>query len=91
VLNAARKAIDNVRKADPNADWSHRREVEPRLVVTAGRKVYWLISIVQNSPDNPSNYSYIMSIIVNAKDLSAQRIDNATQLQQFLAGQPAGH
>ncbi len=90
VLNAARKAIENVRKADPNADWSHRREVEPRLVVNPGGKVYWLISIVQNSPDNPSNYSYIMSIIVNAKDLSAQRVDNATQLQQFLSGQPVG-
>ena len=90
VLNAARKAIENVRKADPNADWSHRREVEPRLVITP-KGMYWLISIVQNSPDNPTNYAYIMSIIVNAKDLNAQRIDNSVQLERFLAGQPVGH
>lgn len=83
VMNGPRKAIENVRKADPNADWSHRREVEPRLI-SGPTGFFWLVGVVQNLPEKPNNHAYIMSVLVDGYTLSSTRVDTADDLSTAL-------
>ncbi|MCA1852999.1 MAG: hypothetical protein LC647_11555 [Beggiatoa sp.] len=84
-VNGPRKSDQNIRKADPNADWGERRTVEPRLVVRRG-KIYWLPSLIldEPTPAGPKAAAYIMSVLVDAVSLKGYLLVDGSDLTRLL-------
>lgn len=75
-INGPRKAISNVRNADPDADWSNYVAVEPRIVSGTKGK-YWLFTVVNNAP----GHNFVMFVLVDVVTLDAVAFKNSQELQ----------
>ncbi len=89
VLNAPRKAMENVHKADTETDWGQRNLAEPRPVVSSTGKVYWLVAVLlKDTVEHPDSHSLVMSVLVDASDLSAYPVHNREELNKLLGIAP---
>jgi hypothetical protein len=77
-LWSPRVAVPESRKADPAMDRSNQRVVESRPVVIArpdgSFKLFYLVAIVSDDPNNPNSHSFVESIVVDADNKDAEKI-----------------
>ncbi|MBY0358471.1 MAG: hypothetical protein K2W82_10765 [Candidatus Obscuribacterales bacterium] len=83
-LNTASQCVQQVRNADPSADWSLRDSAEPR-VLNGPRGQYELITIVANKPNEPNNRAYIFSVLVDCKSKKAHKMMTGDEIRAFMA------
>lgn len=75
-INGPRKAVSNVRNADPDADWSNYLAIEPRIV-NSPRGKYWLFTVVNNA----AGHNFVMYVVVDVVSLDAVAFKNTQEMQ----------
>lgn len=85
-LTGPARAGLQVRNADPDmGNWEDTARVEPKLIVKAGRGIYHFYTVVTHGASGYKDGSYVTSVLVNAKNGAAWRIQTAEQLERFLS------
>lgn len=75
-INGPRKAVSNVRNADPDADWSSYVAIEPRIV-NGPKGKFWLFTVVNNAP----GHNFVMYVLVDVVSLDSVAFKNSQEMQ----------
>lgn len=85
-LTGPSRAGLQVRNADPDmGNWEDTARVEPKLIKKEGRGIYHFYTVVTHNAPGYKDGSYVTSVLVNAKNGAAWRIQTAEQLTHFLS------
>lgn len=83
-----RRAEDNVVAGEPEINWRNYHLVEPRVLVSSDRDLYYLFTMVQ---DDGSNHAVAKFFLENASTLKTYPFSTAQEVRDFLDGkQQAG-